>query len=165
MRRFVFAAFVLTVLVACQPAAMELTEELKGEIAAEVSALQAEYDTVYVAHRFDRADSLWTESSETGWAASGNVIWDAEEVAALGARARAFWGAIASIEYRGKETQTFVIAPNVVYVMQRFAAIATDTAGVVFPEATMAYTYVWTKQDGEWRIQFGHSSQPPNQTQ
>ena len=36
MRRFVLAAFTMTVLAACQPATTELTEEQKAEIAAEI---------------------------------------------------------------------------------------------------------------------------------
>jgi hypothetical protein len=157
VRRFVFAAFALTVLAACQPATTELTEEQKAEIAAEVNALQAEWDTVYVAHLYDRARSLWTNSPETGWAASGNARWDADMVG-TGDGFRDFWNAIASVEFTRNEKRTYVLAPNVAYVMQRLATILTDTAGVVYPEAQMAYTYVWTKQDGEWRIQFGHSS-------
>ncbi|MFC1639976.1 lipoprotein [Gemmatimonadota bacterium] len=164
MRRFVLAALALTVLAACQPATVELTEEQKAEIAAEVSALQAEWDTVYVAHLYDRARSIWTNSPETGWAASGNARWGAD-MAGTGDRFRAFWNTIDSAEFTRNETRTFVLAPNVAYVMQRLAVILTDTAGVVYPEGTGAYTYVWTKQDGEWRIQFGHSSQLVSQTQ
>ena len=59
---------------------------------------------------------------------------------------------------------TFVLAPNVAYVMQRCAVVATDTAGVVTPEEEWVYTRVWTLQDGEWQIQFAHGSARTGQT-
>ena len=52
MRRFVFAAFALTVLAACQPADTELTEVQTAEIAAEVNL---------------RMDQLWDVLRQPDW--------------------------------------------------------------------------------------------------
>ena len=43
MRRIVLAAFALTVFAACQPATNELTDNQKGEIAAEVELLHGQF--------------------------------------------------------------------------------------------------------------------------
>lgn len=158
MRRFVFAAFALTVLAACQPATTELTEEQKAEIAAEVNALQAEWDAAWVVADYDRAMSYWTQSSETGWATRGWAFLGAEDFVEADDGARAFWRTIARAEVTRSEARTFVLAPNVVYVMERMASIITDTAGVVAPEQSIANTYVWIFQDGEWKIHFAHGS-------
>jgi len=164
MRRLAIAVLSLAFLAACRTATTELTEEQKAEIAAQVNALQAEYNAAAEAADFDGEMSHWTQSSETGWATTGRAFWDPEELAAAVADARTGWGTIARVEFTRMEARTYVLAPNVVYVMQRCAAIATDTAGVVTPEEEWVYTRVWTLQDGEWKIQFAHGSSPVDQT-
>ena len=166
MRRFVSALIAVTVFIACQPATVELTEEQKAEIAAEVSALQANWNAAWeVVDVGGALSSYWTESPEQGWAGMGRASWGLDGMAQADAATRPYYNTVASNENTRRESRTFVLAPNIVYIMERGATITTDTAGVAGPETDYAYTYVWVLEEGGWKINFAHGSSPIIQTQ
>jgi ketosteroid isomerase-like protein len=138
----------------------ELTEEQEAEIAAEVDALQADWNDAWEVVDVERAMSHWTESPETGWAIRGMAFLGAEELAQVAAGSASYYEGITRQENTRRESRTHVLAPDVVYIMERGASITIDTAGVAGPETDYAYTYVWIQQNGEWKIHFAHGSLP-----
>ncbi|NIN49579.1 MAG: hypothetical protein GTN62_05645 [Gemmatimonadales bacterium] len=53
-----------------------------------------------------------------------------------------------------------VLAPDVVCVTQLGTVSVTDTAGVTGPEIAFAYTAIWVRRNGEWKVLLGHESIP-----
>ena len=70
---FVFAAFALTVLAACQPATTELTDQQKAEIAAEVELRHDQYWDAWRVVDRDRGMSFFRNSPE--WISVGLTLW------------------------------------------------------------------------------------------
>jgi ketosteroid isomerase-like protein len=156
MRRFALAALSLAFLAtACQPATTELTEEQKAEIATEVNAIQAEAWDAWRAADYDRGMSYFDsenllfayEGAMFGYAAA-DELW------------RPQFASIASQTITVEDSRTIVLAPNVVCIMQTGTYTVTDTAGVTTPEDSFAYTGIWMRHDGEWKVHMSHESMP-----
>jgi len=157
MRRFVLAAFALTVLAACQAADTELTDYQKGEIEAEVNL---ELETMWDHFRqadFDRGIAYWEDSPEQLFAGTeGGIL---TGFAAIDAAFRPMFTTIASQELNVDETHIRVVTRDVVYAMQRGTYAATDTSGVTEPTRPFAYSYLWTRTDAGWKVSSAHMSQ------
>lgn len=157
MRRFVFAAFAMTVLAACQPATTELTEEQKAEITAEVELLHGQFWDAWAETDFERGMSYYLNSPEFTFTFQGQMIsgysafWDFFESAFTN---------VASQTLSVDESKTTVLAADVVSVTVQGTYAPTDTAGVTAPESTLAFTTVWVKRDGEWKVHVASNSEP-----
>ena len=157
MRRFVLAAFVLSVFAACQPATTELTEEQKAAIAAEVNALHTESMNAWEHAEFDRGMSYFRNSPEFIIANDGNLF------VGYDVAYDAFQPAFDNIEgqtFRTIESHTTVLAPNVVSVMYKGTWIEHYTTGEDGPETTFAFNTIWVRQNGDWKVNFAHQSTP-----
>ena len=156
MRRFVLAAFALTVLTACQPADTELTDYQKGEIEAEVNL---ELETIWDPFRqadFDRGIAYWEDSPEQLFGTSeGGIL---KGFAAIDAAFRPTFTTIASQEINVDETHIEVVTRDVVYAMQRGTYSETDTSGVTGPTWPFAYSFLWTRTDAGWKVSSAHMS-------
>ena len=155
MRRFVFAAFALTVLAACQPATTELTDYQKAEIAAEVELLEGQFWDVWRRMDVEAGMSYYYNSPELSFAWDGQVLvgwtsgYDASE-----ANSAIF----VSQTINFTDSWTTVLAPDVVLVTQHGTRAWTDPDGVTSPELTFAWTSVWVRRDGEWKVHGAHAS-------
>jgi hypothetical protein len=155
MRRFVLAAFALTVLVGCQPATTELTVEQKAEIAAEVSLrLNSFWDALKDAD-FDRIAVFIHQSPDLLMAADGAAFYG---FATLESVYRPVVGSWASQELTVSNTNTVVLSPDVVYTMRVGTDAVTDTSGATGPTRPLIDTLVWGRHEGEWKIMFFHES-------
>jgi ketosteroid isomerase-like protein len=151
MRRFVLAAFALTVLAACQPATTELTDYEKAEIAAEVELLHGQFWDAWRAWDFERGMSYYTNSPEFMFANEDQIVrgWDA-----LNEGAQAMDVESQTITFA--ESHTAVLASGVVQVVERGTYAVTNTEGESGPEHSFTCSATWVHQNSEWKVQFFH---------
>jgi len=154
MRRFLFAAFTVTVLASCQPATTELTVQQKGEMAAEVELVLDSFWDAWRAADVDRGMSYYLNSPEMIWASGDQVVrgWTAVNDIAQAAD-------IASQAIILTESHTTVVALGVVHVMQRGSYSVTTLDGTTGPAFPCTVSSVWVRSDGEWKAQFVHVAQ------
>ena len=162
MRRFILAVFTMTVLVACQPATTELTEEQKAEIAAEATAINEVFWDAWRAADFEQGMSYFHNSPDLTFALDGTLIHGYDGVDAT---FRPVFAGVVSQVITIPDSRTFVLAPDVVCIMESGSYKATDTAGVATPELGFAVTTVWKHQGGEWKVRQVHESYPPTESQ
>ena len=161
MRRFVFAGLLaVTVLSACQSANTEMTEVQRGEIAAEVELLHGQFLDATRAADVERVMSYFRNSPEFVVANGGQLI---NFAATYDAFQWAFTN-IVSQTITNTESQTTVLAPNVVCIVEQAMGAKTDTLGVTGPETAFANTNIWVLRDGEWKINHMHLSSPTPET-
>jgi len=158
MRRFVFAAFALTVLAACQPTTRELTEEQKAEIAAEVNALQPDYLSVWSNADFAGGMDYWVQSPDVAYANQGVVTFGyANMVSTFGPLLER----VASQEFEITDRRTVVLAPDVVCVITQGTTTITDTDGVVTTGPPGVSFTTWVHRGGEWKVYLLNETNSP----
>ena len=157
MRRFVLAAFGLTIVAACQPTSIELTDYQKSEIAAEVQLLHDQFWDAWREASVDRGLSYYLNSPEFTAALEGQLI---HGYAAFEDFARSAFANVASQSITIDDSQTTVMAHDVVCVIEHLTYAQTDGAGVTGPEYTAAITLAWVLRDGEWKVYHFHNSSP-----
>ena len=162
MRRFVLAAFALTVFAACQPATTELTVEQKAEIAAEVELVHGQLWDAWRETDLHRGMDYYRNSPEFTFAMEGQLF---NGYDALHDAAHEMFASTASQTITLAESQTTVLAPDVVCVMEQGIGAATDTLGVTGPANPFAFTAIWVLRDGEWKVDLAHFSNPATESQ
>ena len=160
MHRLILAAFALTVLAACQPATTELTEEQKGEIAAEVQLLHDQYWDAWRETDKDRGMSYYRNSPDfvfangvalvKGWGTLNEAVqsWTVESQ-------------VVTID----ESIATVLAPDIVHFVENGTYSVTSTSGETGPDIPFAVSTIWVLRDGEWKVDFGHISRLAPQTE
>jgi len=155
MRRFVFAAFTLTVLAACQPTTTELTEEQKAEIAAEVGLLVPQFFDAFRDGDFDRGIEFWLDAPDAAAAANGRVVHGYDNIVSV---FRPGFERVASQLFNVSGQRIVVLAPDVVAVYTESINSQTFVDGETSPEVHHVMLGIWVKHDGEWKIHLGHES-------
>jgi hypothetical protein len=157
MSRFVFAAFGLVVLAACEPAITELTDDERAEIAAEV---ESRLDQLWDALRNPNADlilSFFCESPDLLEVHDGGFI---SGYATFDSLAGPVIGEWENQVITVSETRSVVLSRDVVHTMRVGTDSMTYKTGEAVPTRPWAVTYVWVRSDGEWKILLGHGSHP-----
>jgi len=157
MRRFVLAVFALTALAACQPAGTELTEDQKAKIKAEVNAIHKKFWDTWRETDFDRGMSYYLNSPEFTFAFQGQMI---SGYSAFRDFLESAFTNVASQAVGFNESQTTVLAPDVVCVTAQGAYSVTGTDGVTGPESNFVFTTLWVQRNGEWKVQLAFNSEP-----
>ena len=156
MRRFVLAAFALTVLAACQPADTELTEEMKVEIAATVDSLTNEWWAAWEVFDVNRGVSFVHDGPDMTWAS------DHQRTFYSVAEARDVWGAaVAGLQRQDLEVtnaRTVVLAQDIVWTLREFNYGVVDTDGNTVDEGQFKETAIWVRQNGEWKVMLGNDN-------
>ena len=158
MRRFVLAAFALTVLAACQPATTELTEEQKAEIAAEVNLRLDTFWDVLRNPDYDQILEFFHESPDNISARRGTATYGFVVGSAMDSISRATVDTWESQELTISETNTVVLSHDAVYTLRVGTDAITLTSGETGPTRPWAASYIWVRRNGEWRILLSHSS-------
>jgi hypothetical protein len=157
MRRFIFAAFSLTVLAACQPTTTELTEEQKAEIAAEVNLRS---DMLWDELRqpdFDRLTTFLHQTPDAFSVSNGTFNeWSAAQASAGRATLAEWEDQVLTVS----EARTVVLSPDVVYTMRVGTDSITLRSGEATPTRPWAWTNLWVRRDGEWKVMNSHGSHP-----
>ena len=153
MRRFVLAAFALTVLAGCQPTATELSEEQEAEIVATIDSLTDEWWAAWEVFDFDRGMSFIHDDPRMTWTAGGEAVYSVAEATEVWSQS------VAGLERQVLEVtnaRTVVLAPNIVWTLREFDFQVVDTTGTVVAEGQSIETAVWVEIDGEWKLMVGH---------
>jgi len=157
MRRMILPLMLLVV-AACQPAAMELTDAEKADIAEEFREFRT---GLYAANeRLDIEQTLAAIAEDVALIIQGTRLSHDQFAPA----ARAAFGALENLSVEVQEMQVDVLAANVVVNTDVITDVQTDTAGVT-TEQTYLHTEVWTKRDGRWMMTHGQQSIPPGVAQ
>ncbi len=155
MRR-VMPSLMLLAVVACQPASVDLTDEQKAEIAAEVDSLTNEWWAAWEVFDFDRGLSFFPDGQDIVWAGAGaRTVYSPAE-------GREVWGpGVTGLQRQDLEftnSRTVVLAPDIVWTLREGNGTAIDTTGAVVYEGQFIETAVWVKRNGEWKIMLGHDN-------
>jgi len=106
---------------------------------------------------FDRGITFFTDEQGTGWTDNGQVVLTKAGVDA------AFRPLITAIESQTAtviESQTVVIAPDIVHTTRVYDVVRVVASSGEQTELRHAETIVWVKRNGEWKILIGHGSSP-----
>ena len=158
MRRFIIAAFALTILAACQPVATELTVEQKAEIAAEVGLVVSQFLDAFRDGDFDRGMEYWLDSPDAAYANQGGVNFGYDNLVSLYGPV---FERIASQTIRVSDQRIDVLARNVVQVIAHSSFTQTDTDGVTGPERQVVQFTIWVRRDDGWKVLSIHESLRP----
>jgi hypothetical protein len=159
MRRLALVVLSLAFLVACQPATTELTEEQKAEVAAELNAIKADFWDAWREWDVDRGMSYYHNSPDFIWANEGLLIgWEALNEAARAANLESQAIAI-------NESRVTVLDVDAVHMVEQGTYSETDTDGVTGPEMTFAFSALWLRSNGEWKVHAVHVSRLPAEDQ
>ena len=158
MRRFVLAAFAMTVLAACQPATTELTEDQKAEIEEAVKqATRAEFDSYVQGDDIDQYMAFMSD-----WSVAGPFAFNMS-LDSLRSGTLDVWSSISSAEVELGEMRVLVLGPDAAIVEGSAVFNVTDTSGVA-GRPTNIYTWTWIRQDSQWRIVVGKFHDYPDET-
>ena len=156
MRRLTLSVLSLAFLAtACQPATTELTDEHRAALADSVLAMQSESWEPWLVADVDAGMQSLLNSPDVGWGWNGDMRYGHDTIAEWFRRALE---GVASQEFTSADRRAVVLAPDVVCVMESGTIAMTDTAGVTSPPTAFAFTAIWVRRDGEWKIHLGHES-------
>jgi hypothetical protein len=137
----------------------ELTEEQKAEIAAEVDMVMNDWIGFWAGDLdFDRGMSFITDEPGTGWADNGQTF---VTKAVVVATFDPFFASMESQTATVIESQTIVLALDVVHTTRVYDVVRVVTSGNEQTEFRHVETIVWVKRNGVWKILTGHGSSPP----
>ena len=141
--------------VACQPASTELTEGQRAAIEDTIEQLMAEIADAGRARDFDRIRAAYSESPVL--VNNGVIIEDFDAHFELG---RGFYGPLRTLEGSYRNVHIEVLAPDAVVVTRNDDIFWADTTGME-GEFHTAWTGVFRRINGEWKIIYSHESWPP----
>lgn len=144
MYRVVIAAFALTVLPACQPAA-ELTDAEREEIASTIAEIATANWQAWVAQKdVDEVMRVSSDWAGTPWSGTSSLDDMRDDMSLHWDR----WDYDQDVEFNWDVT---VLAPNVAAAKLTTDFVRTDEAGTT-QEWTVNWATVWLLEDGEWKL-------------
>ena len=155
MRQVTF--LLMFVAAACQPATMEMTEEQKAAIADTVNAVHAQARDAWRVPDLDLAMTYFHDSPDIRLALEGQVMHGPTTVLAT---VGPLFEGVASQDMTITATETVVLAPDVVCIIDQGTFAMLDSAGAVVLESPYAYTVIYVRRGGEWKALIGHESLP-----
>ena len=116
-RSLFFAIPTAMMLTACQPVAVELTEEQKAEIVAEVDSLTNEWWAAWETFDVERGLSFIYDGPQTIWTGAPMTVYSVAEM-------REVWTpGVAGLQRQHLEltnSRTVVLAPDIVWTLREF---------------------------------------------
>jgi ketosteroid isomerase-like protein len=146
----------LLLVVACRSGSADLTEQRKAEIVAELNALDAGYWDAWRAADWDRGMAYYDDSPDFVWAAGGAVYFGLSALK----EARPGFANVARQTFTFRSSRTVVMAPDVASTTALGTWAQTDTAGVTGPSREFAWTAIWMRRAGQWKMHLVHMSYP-----
>ena len=154
LRPSIVMAAIAMCAVACQPASTELTE---GQRAAIKDTVEQRMDEMANAGRALDADRIRAVYAESPVSVINGVI--TEDFDARFELTRQFLGSLRTLEGRIRNVHLEVLASDAVVVTRNDDILWTDTTGTE-GEFHTAWTGVFRRIDGEWKIIYSHESWP-----
>jgi len=156
MQRTPFLFLVPVLLAGCQAPAVDLTDAMKAQIAAEVEATADAWWGAWAAVDYDRGMAYILDTPEAAWTGDAGTLYTVAEM-------NAAWEEVFEPERERQDitftdSRTIVLAPDIAYTIREYDIVITETSGVVREPASGVETVVWVKRDGEWRVLLGHES-------
>jgi len=153
MRCLAVAVASVVLFAGCQPATVELSEEQKVAVAAEIDALTDEWWDAWRTFDWDRGLAFIEDGPDTTWTGAVRTLHSVAEM-------REVWSAaMAGLERQELEftnARTVVLAPDVVWTLREGHYVIFDTADNAVAEGQFCETAVWVKRNGEWKVLLGH---------
>ncbi len=147
-------AAIATCAVACQPALTELTDGQRAAIKDTIEQRMAEMANAGRALDADRIRAVYAESPVS--VINGVII---EDFNARFELTRQFLGSLLTLEGSIRNVHLDVLASDAVVVTRNDDISWTDTTGTEMVLHT-AWTGVFRRIDGEWRVIYSHESWP-----
>lgn len=156
MRRPLPLTLIPLMIAGCQPATVELTDERKAEIAAEVDAAATAWWDAWAAVDLAGGMAFFADVPETAWAGDQGMLYT---VSGMNDAWSGTWCAdCARQQIDFTEQRTIVLAPDIAYTIRQYDDVVTDTTGSVSPVFKGVETLVWVKRNGQWKVLLGHES-------
>jgi uncharacterized protein (TIGR02246 family) len=144
----------MIVFIACQPAEQRMTEAQRAAIADTVRALTNEVMAAFDQIDVDRAFSYYSDAEDAGYAEGGKLY----SFEALVAQYRAIYAGLRDQKGELRESKTTVLVPDAAVLTAGGAYSMTDTTENTFG-GQFAWTLVWVRRDGKWKILHSHASE------
>lgn len=157
MKKTITMLTIVTVLYSCQQPSIELTDAERESIKTEIK--QITNSTIESGNRKDVVELYSNFSDKTTGVHSGAIMESWEQHKQQGAD---FFASLKEIEYKIDNMTVDVLSRDAAVLYGRYAMTATDTAGTPI-NAKPALTYVFTKENGKWKIIHFHVSDPPKE--
>ena len=154
LRPSLVMAAIATCAVACQPASTELTDGQRAAIKDTIEQLMAEIADAGRARDADRIRAAFAESTVSAF--NGVIIEGSDARFEL---TRQFLGSLRTLDGSYKNVHLEVLASDAVVVTRNDDIFWTDTTGTE-GELHTAWTGVFRRIDGEWRVIYSHESWP-----
>jgi ketosteroid isomerase-like protein len=148
-------AAIVTCALACQPPSPQLTDEQRAAIRDTIEQRMDEMASAGRALAADRIRAVYAKSPVS--VMNGVIIEDFDARFEL---TRQFLGLLRALEVSIKNVHLEVLAPDAVIVTRNDDISWTDTTGSQGVLHT-AWTGVFRRIDGEWRVIYSHESWPP----
>jgi ketosteroid isomerase-like protein len=152
MRRLIVP--LMLVVASCQPRAIELTQQRRAAVIAEVNAVNAEFWEAWRAADWDRGMAYYLDSPDFVWAAGGAVFFGKSTLEGY----KPGFANVASQAFTFRDSRTIVMAPDAASVTATGTWAQTDTSGVTGPRREFAWTGIWILRGGEWKLHLAHLS-------
>ncbi len=154
---FAFLAAALIAAAACAPAPAELSDDDRQAVHDEVAAQLESFWQVWRQADFDRGMALYDDHPDFSFASEG-TMWRSR--AAADSAFRPTFADVQSQNVEFEETHIVVLGRDHVYSAQRGTYSQTLADGTTTPPSTFAFTMVWVRSNGEWKVRLGHHSEP-----
>ena len=142
---------------ACAPAPAELSDVDRQAVHDEVAAELASFWEVWSQTDFDRGMALYDDHPDFSFASEG-TMWRSRAV--VDSIFRPVFGDMQSQDLEFEETHIVVLGHNYAYSAQRGTGSQTLADGTVTPSIPFAFTMVWVRSNGAWKVRFAHHSEP-----
>ena len=165
MRRFVLAAFALTVLAACQPATTELTEEQTTAIASDIRQAFAEQIAAVGSADLDAWMDFYVSEDATGFVGQPALWVNRLDIYPTVVELREMWepemAARSGHDFVTESEHVAVLGENVGLHVYKGTFTITDTLGNTSEPAPWTVSTVWARGDAGWKILHLHQSWNP----
>jgi hypothetical protein len=165
MRRLTLSILSLVFLAACQPTTTELTEEQKGEIAADIRQVVAEFWNSVEVMDTDRWLDHWSPELEpffqTQPAIAVNLLTIVQTVDDWRAGWEPTFAQRSGHDIALENEHVAVLAEDIVLHVSRGTFTVSDTLGNTTEPAPWTVSTVWVHRDAEWKILHFHQSWIP----
>ena len=135
----------------------ELSDDDRQAVHDEVAAQLESFWQVWRQTDYDRGIALYDDHPDFSFASEG-TMW--RSLAAFDSVFRPVFADVQSQDVEFEETHIVVLGRDHVYSAQRGTYSRTLPDGTTTSPNTFAFTSVWVRSNGEWKVRLGHFSEP-----
>lgn len=147
--------FILVFVTGCQQNTDEFTADEMSTVKSEVDAAADAWWTAWAAVNLEDGMSYVSNQEHAIW------IGDDETLAGFTAMRDAWkpWAeSLQSQEIEFTDLHTIPLSETLAYTIREYEVVATQADSTVSPQMNGVETLVWQKENGAWKVLFGHES-------